>query len=127
MKCGKLGSKKQHENAKSWAFVLWVNIFSVNPSFCAPQISSTTVNLPYLSLQNGQGFCGVQVQPSCPLAGEGIVNSRLGMTERLRPELPAERWDQVTRFSNPAFIYYAGNLVLCSQINGQLTWWEATV
>lgn len=59
----------------------------------------TTMDLQYLSLQNDQGFCGVQVQPSRPLAGKRTVNSPLGMTERLRANLPTEKRDQVTCFS----------------------------
>lgn len=70
------------------------------------QLQRTTVGQQYLSLQNNQGFCGVQVQPSCPLAGKRIVNSRRGMTERLRAKLPTEKRDQVTSFSIPAFIYH---------------------
>lgn len=55
-----------------------------------------TVGLLHLSLQNDRGSCGVQVQPSCPLAGKRIVNSRPGLTERLRAKLPTEERDQVT-------------------------------
>ena len=54
--------------------------------------------LVYLSPQSVRGFCGVQVQPSCPLGGKMIVNSRPGMTERLRAKLPTVKRDQVTGF-----------------------------
>lgn len=53
----------------------------------------------YPFLQNDQGSCGDQEQPSCPLVGKMIVNSRQEMTERLSAKLPTEKRDWVSTFS----------------------------
>lgn len=83
-------------------FFFFLNYICLDKFQCWPFISwmsLTTMSLVYLSLQSDQGFCGVQVWPSCPRAGRGNVNIRLGMTERLRARPPAEKRDQVTSVS----------------------------